>query len=81
MAEVNLLKVTDLLIKGNQEKKKKKQQRADFFDEEEETYAYQEKPRQTALNEGPQVTTGKTFEGINSRKSVFDRTAVFHTGE
>ncbi len=74
------MKVTDLLIRENQEKKKKKQQ-ADFSDEEEETYTYQERPRQTSLNEGPQVMTGKTFEGINSRKSVFDRTAVFHTGE
>ncbi len=74
------MKVTDLLIKENQEKKKRKQ-RADFFDEEEETLAYQEQPRQASLNEGPQMMTGKTFEGINSRKSVFDRKAVFHTGE
>ncbi len=80
MAEGNLMKVTDLLIKENQEKKKKKR-RADFLEEEEETYAYQERPRQASLNEGPQAMTGKTFEGINSRKSVFDRAAVFHTGE
>ncbi len=80
MAEVDLMRVTDLLIKENQ-KKKKKQQRADFFDEEEETLTYQERPRQASLNEGPQMMTGKTFEGINSRKSVFDRMAVFHTEE
>jgi len=79
MEEVNLMRVTDLLIRENQEKKKRKQRSEDF--DEEETLTYQERPRQTSINEGPQMMTGRTFEGINTRKSVFDRTAVFHTGE
>lgn len=49
--------------------------------EEEETLTYLSHKRETSLNEEQGVFQGKTFEGINTEKSVFDRTAVFRVGE
>ncbi len=49
--------------------------------EEEEALTYLSRKRETALNEEQGVFQGKTFEGINTEKSVFDRTAVFRVGE
>ena len=44
---------------------------------EEETLTYLNRRRETALNEERGIFQGKTFEGINTEKSIFDRTAVF----
>lgn len=49
--------------------------------EEEETLTYLSHKRETALNEEQGIFRGKTFEGINTEKSVFDRTAVFRVEE
>ena len=49
--------------------------------EEEETLTYLSHKRETSLNEEQGVFQGKTFEGINTEKSVFDRTAVFRVEE
>ena len=49
--------------------------------EEEETLTYLSRKRETSLNEEQGVFQGKTFEGINTEKSVFDRTAVFRVEE
>lgn len=49
--------------------------------EEEETLTYQNRKRETSLNEERGVFQGKTFEGINTEKSIFDRTAVFRVEE
>ena len=49
--------------------------------EEEETLTYQNRKRETSLNEEQGVFQGKTFEGINTEKSIFDRTAVFRVEE
>ena len=49
--------------------------------EEEEALTYLSRKRETSLNEEQGVFQGKTFEGINTEKSVFDRTAVFRVGE
>lgn len=47
--------------------------------EEEETLTYRTYRREGALNEEQGVFKGKTFEGINTQQSIFDRTAIFHS--
>lgn len=54
-----------------------KKKRAGNIPEEEETLTYRAYSRETALNREQGIFQNKTFEGINTRKSVFDRTAVF----
>ena len=48
---------------------------------EEETLTFLNRRRETALNEERGIFQGKTFEGINTEKSIFDRTAVFRVEE
>lgn len=45
--------------------------------DEEETLTYRTYRRESALNGEQGVFKGKTFEGINTQQSIFDRTAVF----
>lgn len=45
---------------------------------EEETLTYKAYPRRQNLNEEQGVFQHHTFEGINSEKSLFDKTALFH---
>lgn len=59
----------------------KKSQGGSQTAEEEEALTYLSHKRETSLNEEQGVFQGKTFEGINTEKSVFDRTAVFRVGE
>ncbi len=73
------MRVVDRLIQENEKKKKKRD--LEELEEEEETLTYKDRTRQTSPDDGPEVLTARTFEGINSRKDIFDRTAVFHTGE
>lgn len=49
--------------------------------EEKETLTYLNRKRETSLNEEQGVFQGKTFAGINTEKSIFDRTAVFRVEE
>ncbi len=72
------MRVLDSLIK-DREKKKKKARELEDSEEEEETLTYKERGRQVPMGDGPEALTARTFEGINSRKDIFDRTAVFHT--
>ena len=70
------MRVTDRLIRDNQ----KKQQRRKAISAEEDTLTYMQRKRQTSLNREPGVFESK-FQGINTEKSVFDRTAVFQVGK
>lgn len=70
------MRLGDRLAKQQQNNKKKPVQET-----EEETLTYLSRKREHALNEGRGVFQGKTFEGINTEKNVFDRTAVFHVRE
>lgn len=51
------------------------------LDEEEDTMSYASRDRQKPLNQQAGVFHQQKLEGINTRKSVFDETAVFITGE
>ncbi|WP_022774799.1 hypothetical protein [Butyrivibrio sp. AE2015] len=58
------------------------QKNADTTDEidlDEETYMYADKKPMEFINEGEGVFDIKKQTGINSKKSVFDRTALFKT--
>lgn len=49
-------------------------------EEEEEWLMYDERKSQESLNRVEGVFTEKAKHGINTEPSVFDRTAVFRTG-
>jgi hypothetical protein len=51
----------------------------DEIDLDEETYMYAERKPMEFINEGNGVFDIKKQTGINSKKSVFDRTAIFKT--
>lgn len=67
------MRLGDRLAKQQLQNKKRPVEEA-----EEETLTYHTRRREEALNERQGVFLGKAFEGINTEKSVFDRTAVFH---
>lgn len=71
------MRVTDRLIQDA--KKREKKQRIQR-EEEEETLTYYPRMRQRAVNQEPGAFDSVMGEGINTRKSVFDDTAVFETG-
>lgn len=70
------MRVTDKLIEDA--KKREKRQKVQR-DEEEETYTYCPRMRQGALNQVPGAFGSVLGEGINTRRSVFDEGALFHT--
>ena len=73
------MRIDDRLVKQNQEllkKKKKKQQ-----EEDEETLSYAERLKMKPLNKNKGAFEGSEGNGINNSPSIFDRTAIFHTGE
>ena len=74
------MRIDERLTKQNQEilKRKKKQQLAE---EDEETLSYAERPIMKPINKNKGAFEGREGDGINTAQSVFDRTAVFHTGE
>ncbi len=63
-----------------QEKKKQERAKAAAEEEDEETLRYDVRPKQASINEDSGVFNIKKQTGINSAPSVFDKTAVFHTG-
>ncbi|MCR5251302.1 MAG: hypothetical protein K6E50_11910 [Lachnospiraceae bacterium] len=71
------MQIDDRLVKQNREQMRKKRQ----MPEEEETLTYAQRQRQLPLNKNKGAFPEETFGGINTMQSVFDRTAVFHTGE
>ena len=71
------MRVTDKLIQDAKKREKRKNIQGD---EEEETLTYFSRTRQRAVNQEPGAFGSAMGEGINTRKSVFDDTAVFETG-
>lgn len=70
------MRITDRLIQQNRQiAQKRKQQEG-----EEETMTYQDRSSRKFFNCAEQETyTSRMSEGINTRASVFDRKAAFHT--
>jgi len=73
------MRVTERLIRDTNQKNKRKA--APPSEEEEETTTYALQKRQVPLNHQKGVFHQGTFEGINTKKSVFDETAVFFVEE
>ena len=71
------MRLSDRLVKQQQNENKKKQ--SQFEDEEWLTYKTRQKEK--PLNEEPGAFYSTVFEGINSQKSAFDKSALFHTGQ
>ncbi|MCC8163858.1 MAG: hypothetical protein LIO86_12010 [Lachnospiraceae bacterium] len=69
------MRVTDRLIEDAKKRARKPEP------EDEEMDEYMERRRQPYLNEKKAVFDDDTFGGFNTQKSVFDRTAIFRTGE
>ena len=72
------MRVTDRLI---QDAKKREKRRRAPGDEAEETYTYLPRTRQKAVNQEPGAFGSAMREGINTRRSAFDESAVFRTGK
>ena len=72
------MQLTDRLIKDT-EKRKKIQRPIEDDDDGEETLTYQERKSIVSLNTAPGAFESQMNRGINSDKSIFDRTAIFHT--
>ena len=70
------MRVLERLVQDN-EKRKKKKQAYGREEDAEETMTYMYRKKQPYLNGDTGVFSGKSLEGINTRKSVFDETAVF----
>ena len=76
------MRVTESLIHQNNRNRLKKQSRQDDFDENEPTQAYkEEKMEWWSINRNRSSFAASFDDGINHQASVFDRKAVFHTGE
>ena len=70
------MRVTEQLIRHRNEKKRKE---SSAVSEEEETMTYTSLKRQKPLNQQPGGFNQGKMEGINTRKNIFDETAVFNT--
>lgn len=71
------MRVTDKLI-ADAKKREGKNRR--LQEEEEETYTYRKAEKYRAVNAEPGSFGSVLEQGINTRKNVFDDTAVFDTG-
>lgn len=73
------MRLTDRLIKDTE--KRQNIRRLPNDDDGEETMTYQERKPLISLNTAPSVFDSQFNRGINSEKSIFDKTAIFRTGE
>lgn len=71
------MRLSDRLVKQQQNENRKKQRQF----EDEEWLTYKTRQKEKPLNENPGAFESTVFEGINSQKSVFDKAALFHTGQ
>lgn len=71
------MRVTDRLIEDA--KQKKKQQKT--IETEEETLTYAQKKKRSDINQEMGVFGSVMGDGINTRKSIFDKTAIFQVEE
>ncbi len=70
--------INDELVRKNKEKNEKDIKiGSGYYDEEEETYMYDVRKPQAFINENAGVFDISKQTGINTAKSVFDRTALF----
>lgn len=74
------MRVDDRLAKQNKELEKKKKKQQDP-DDGEITLTYLERLQIPPINKNKGVFHDNSGDGINTAQSVFDRTAIFHTGE
>lgn len=73
------MRVTESLIRQNKRNNQKKNQ---FNEEDEPTMRYkEEKHEYWAMNQNKSAFESSFPEGINTAESVFDKTAIFRTGE
>ncbi|MCR5278206.1 MAG: hypothetical protein K6E19_02085 [Lachnospiraceae bacterium] len=72
--------IDERLAKQNKELQKKKQKRT-FDDDGEDTLTYAPWKVMEPLNKYKGAFNDNSGSGINTAQSVFDRTAVFHTGK
>ena len=73
------MRIDDRLAKQNKDIQKKKKRYYD--DDGEETLTYDRRLRMEPLNKTKGAFGDDKGGGINTAPSVFDRTAIFHTGE
>jgi len=71
-----MMRVTEQLMRDNL---RKKQHNARNLDEE-ETLTYIQHKKQKPINTDEDIFHNSRLEGINTKESVFNRTAVFRTG-
>ena len=69
------MRIDDRLVKQNRELAKKRKQQ---LEEDEEWMTYAVRQRMTPINKDKGVFPEES-SGINTRESVFDRTAIFRT--
>ncbi len=74
------MRVDDRLAKQNKELEKKKKKQQDP-DDGEITLTYLERLQIPPINKNKGAFHDNSGDGINTAQSVFDRTAIFHTGE
>ena len=70
------MRIDDRLVKQNKEKEKAKKR---SVEDDEETLTYRQRDRVMPLNEQKGAFTDRVNKGINTEKSIFDKTAVFNT--
>jgi len=72
------MRVLERLLQDTKRQEQKKRQ-VGRQEDEEDTMAYMERGKTRFLNQETGAFSTKTFEGINTKGSVFDETAVFRT--
>ena len=72
------MKLTERLEKDNRQKQKR---RSPSWDEDEETLTYMERKRPAFINEDQKTFSCIGDDSFHLAPSVFDKQAIFHTGE
>lgn len=76
------MRVTEALIRQNNLNRQKKKNQMDDFEENEPTQAYKEKKLEWwSINQNKSAFASPMDEGINNNSGIFDKQAVFRTGE
>lgn len=76
------MRVTEALIRQNNRNRLRKQTQQDDFEDNEPTQAYKEKNLEWwSINQNKSAFASSMDHGINNQPSVFDKQAVFRTGE
>ncbi len=75
------MRLMDRMLKETKdlEKEKKRKREQAFLDDDEMGMAYMRRERMKPLDTDPGVFNQQDETSINTMKSVFDRTAIFHT--